>query len=311
MSIAETTPRAHVQWPEMPNLAAPIAAIAIALVGAPHGVVRAGAVAALAFMMIQDLRAARFSFAATGALVALAFAQAGLFLSANGGGSIWLALAAYAVASSAADFAAHRKPRSVILLGVSLALVQMLDPMGGMIAALMLPVCAGLPRSIREAKRTAGLYALLLFIPAMMAVVLAYLNNAIAFDSARFLNASIASHDAQTYLNPAASVRFALVTLVVCAPALWLAIFVRALRRRPGLLVAATALVVTIATMVAAMRGALHEPAAVMAAMASCSTAAIASWRRAAKHTELALAASALAAVVSWLLLNALPVLGG
>lgn len=310
MSIAEAPPRT-VHWPEMPNLAAPIAAIAIALSGSPQPIARMGAVAALAFMMAQDLRAARFSFRATAALAILGFAQAGLFLSARGGGSIWLALGVYAVASSAADFAAHRNPRGVILLGGSLALVQMLDPMGSMIAALMLPVCAGLPRSIREAKRTAGLYALLLFIPAMMAVLLAYLNNAIAFDAPRVLGASVSSHDAQTYLSPAASILFAFVALAICAPALWLAAFVRALRRRPGLLVAATALVVTIASVAAAMRGAMHEPAALQAAIASCSMAAIASWRRASRHTELALAASALAAVVSWLLLNALPIFGG
>jgi hypothetical protein len=311
MTIAETAPREAVQWPETPNLAAPIAAIAMALTGAPSWAARAGAAVALAFMMVQDLRRARFSSVAITAFVTLAFAQAGLFVSLRGGGSIWLALAVYTVASSAADFAAHRNPRSVILLGSSLALAQTLDPMGGIIAALMLPVCAGLPRSAPEARRTAGLYALLLFIHAMMAVLLAYLNHTIAFDPARFLGASIASGEAPTHLSPAASNLFFIAALITCAPALWLSLFVRGLRRRPGFLVAATASVVTIAAIIASLRGSIHDPAAIMAAIASCSIAAIASWRKAHRHTELALAACALAAVVSWLLLNALPFFGG
>jgi hypothetical protein len=275
MSITETAPREAVQWPETPNLAAPIAAIAMALTGAPSWAVRAGAAAALAFMMVQDLRGARFSSVAITAFVTLAFAQAGLFVSLRGGGSIWLALGVYAV------------------------------------AALMLPVCAGIPRSAHEARRTAGLYALLLFIPAMMAVLLAYLNHTIAFDPARFLGASVASGEVPTHLSPAASNLFFIAALATCAPALWLSLFVRGLRRRPGFLVAATASVVTIAAIIASLRGAIHEPAAIMAAIASCSIAAIASWRKAHRHTELALAACALAAIVSWLLLNALPFFGG
>ncbi|HSZ73969.1 MAG TPA: hypothetical protein VK779_04045 [Rhizomicrobium sp.] len=300
MTIAETSTRANTRWPELPSLAAPIAAMALAFLGAPPIAVRAGATTALAFMMLRDLNAARFSPIAIAALTILTFAQAGLFFCVSGNISPWPALAASTVASSASSFAARRNPRNVILLGGSLAVVQMLHAAGGVIAAIMLPVCAGLPRSIREAQRTAGLYALLVFIPAMMAVLLAYLHNTISFEPSTFLDASIAVPTA-SHSNSI----FMITAFALCAPVIWLAISVKSLRRMPGFLVAATAGAMTIAAIAAA-----SDIKSLLAAIAACSVTAIASWRRAAKHMHLALAASALAAIVSWLLIAALPLFG-
>ncbi len=249
MTVTEAATRANTRWPELPSLAAPIAAMALAFLGAPPVAVRMGAIAALALMMLRDLSAARFSPAATAALMMLTFAQAGLFFCASGDASPWSALAASTVASSASSFASRRNPRNVILLGGSLAIVQMLHVAGGVIAAIMLPVCAGLPRSIREAQRTAGLYALLIFIPAMIAVLLAYLHHAIGFEPSGFLDASVAA-PAPSHSN----LIFMIAAVALCAPAIWLAVSVKSLRRIPGFLVGATAGAMTVAAIAAAVR---------------------------------------------------------
>jgi hypothetical protein len=87
----------------------------------------------------------------------------------------WLAIGIAAIAASAIAFARHDDVRSVIRLGASLAAVQFLDPMGGLIVAALVPGLLGLKRKGMRPTQSAGLYALVLFMPVVAALVLAYL----------------------------------------------------------------------------------------------------------------------------------------
>lgn len=100
-------------------------------------------------------------------------------------GGLWLAFGVAAIAASAIGYTKYGDARSIIRLGASLALVQVLDPMGGLIVAALLPAMFGLRR--KQAAQSAGLYALLLFMPAIAALTLAYLAHFRHIDVPRIL----------------------------------------------------------------------------------------------------------------------------
>ena len=280
-----------------------IAALALALAAAlpllPPFYIRACADTLLAALIFHGLRAARLPLAHTLAITALTFAQAGIFLSATGrAGSIWLALAVYCVAQAAAGFVQHRDARRVMVLGAALSLAQVLDPMGALLAMFLLPVCVGLPRP-GEGREKMGLLALLLFAPVITALVLAYARGVLGLDPMVFARADL---DGQ----PIAHVSVALLLFAgfASAPVLWLTMFVANLRHAASLITVYAALAVLLAIAIACLIGSERDLATVMAATAAASAAALCTWRRLARHADLALAASALAAVVSWLLFN-------
>src|SRR6185437_15898731 len=140
----------------------------------PPSVMLAGADTLFVALVFHSVLAARYPLLHSLAIAALSVAQAGIFQSAlDRAGSIWLALAVYCVASAAANFVRYRDARRVMALGAALSLAQLLDPMGALLAVFLLPVCVGLPRA-GEAANKAGLLALLLFMPVVTAIVLAY-----------------------------------------------------------------------------------------------------------------------------------------
>jgi hypothetical protein len=98
---------------------------------------------------------------------------------------LWLALGIAAIAASAIAYTRHGDARNIIRLGASLAFVQIVDPMGGLIVAALLPGLFGLRR--KEAAQSAGLYTLVLFMPAITALALAYLAHVRHIDVPRIL----------------------------------------------------------------------------------------------------------------------------
>jgi hypothetical protein len=256
--------------------------------------IRAMANALFAALVLHGLLAAQIPALYAFAIAVLSFAQAGIFLSAmDRAGSIWLAIAAYCVAFAAAAFVRRRDARRVILLGGALSLAQLLDPMGAVFAVFLLPVCVGLPRA-GEGKDKAGLLALLLFVPVVTAGILAYARGVLGFNPMAFARSGRAVSHTPLLL--------VLLSAFAAAPVLWLTVLVRPLRRPAALIAVFTATVAIVEIALAFLLGAERDVASLLAVMAAVSPVAICAWPRRPGSDSLALAATALAAVVSWLL---------
>lgn len=265
----------------------------------PLSYIRASACALLAALIFHGLITARLPAFHALATTVLSFAQAGLFFSAIGSaGSIWLALAIYCVARAAAGFVQHRDARHVMLLGAALSLAQLLDPMGAILATFLLPVCVGLPRR-GEGRDKLGLFALLLFMPVVTAIVLAYVRGVLSIDPMAFARAEMA-------VQPIAHVPLyvLLIAGAASAPVLWLTMFVSSLRRPSGLITVYAALAALAAIAFVYLLGTERDIVSVMTVAAASSAAALCTWRRLARHAELALAAATLSTIASWLLFN-------
>jgi hypothetical protein len=284
----------------LPLLIAALALVlALALPLLPPLVIRASADTLFAALIFHGLLAARLPHLHVLAIAALVFAQAGVFLSATGrAGSIWLGLAVYCVASAASGFVKHRDTRHVMLLGGALSLAQLLDPMGALLSVFLLPVCVGLPRE-GEMGNKAGLFVLLLFIPVVTAIVLATVRGVLDFDPLHFARAGL---DTRPIAH--ASLILLLVAGFATAPVLWLTVLVADLRRPAGLIAVYAGLAVLAAMALAYLFGAKRDLASAMIAACAASSAALCAWPRLARKGELAIAATALSAVVSWLVIN-------
>jgi len=101
---------------------------------------------------------------------------------------LWLAIGAGMIAASAVSFARREDARGLIRLGASLAAIQLLAPLSGLIVAALLPRFLGLGR--KGAAQSAGLYALILFMPAITALVFLYLAQVQHFDIPYLLTGS-------------------------------------------------------------------------------------------------------------------------
>ena len=93
---------------------------------------------------------------------------------------LWLATGAVLVAASAVSFARRDDARGLIRLGASLAAIQLVAPLSGLIVAAFLPRLLGLDR--KGAAQSAGFYALILFMPVVTACALFYLARVQHFD---------------------------------------------------------------------------------------------------------------------------------
>jgi|GEM_PF-6320717 len=261
----------------------------------PDALLRIFASLLLAALFFQSLFGGGYSAFHAGAITSLSFAQAGLFVSTTGGaGSIWLALASFCIAMTAADFVRHHDARRVMALGAALSFAQGLDPLGGLLALFLLPLCVGLPRS-GETRDKAGLFALLLFMPMVTAIVLAYTRQNLGADLSLHPNTS-----------PSAAMPL---TLLLClcfasAPTLWLTTLVPRLKHPAGLITVYTALALLLAVTLKVLTGTPPDFASLLGAGAAISVAALCSWKPSARNQSLALAAVTLATLVSWLLFN-------
>jgi hypothetical protein len=261
--------------------------------------IRACADALFAALIFHGLLATGLRTGYTLAITALSFVQAGLLFSAAGrAGSIWLAVAIYCVARAASDFVQHRDARRVMALGGALSLAQVLDPMGAVLAIFLLPVCVGLPRA-GEGRDKMGLFALLIFVPVVTAMVLAITRGMFNFDPMHFARSELTTR-AITHVP----LWLLLLGGFASAPVLWLTLLVARLRRAASLVTIYPALAALAATAAAYLLGAERDMASVLTVAAAASAAALCSWPRLPRHADLALAATALSAVMSWLLLN-------
>lgn len=149
-----------------------------------------GAAVLLAGGCLFWLSGAGYSCALAALLTVLILAEAGPLLAATTGQSLWLAVGVLAVAVSAEAFAKQVDVRRIILFGSALAAIQILDPLGGVVAAGLLPTTLVLGRQHGGARQTFGLYLLLMFVPLMMAVLLLYFVCVRHFDPTGFFAGS-------------------------------------------------------------------------------------------------------------------------
>lgn len=250
----------------------------------------------LGALIFRALHRAGFTLPSCAAVSALTLTQAGPVLSlASNGQGLWLSLGVLALAGSAAAFAADRQDaKTIIALGGSLGAIQLLDPAGGIVAAISLPVFAGFHR--RRPAETAGLFVLLLFVPCLCAVLLAYSAWRFHFNPAQWL--AIHSETGMLSLPLRPAPLDWLFFLPVCP--LLLPAFIRRATRQT-LAVGLVAAAMTLAGFVSMQLGAVRGPTSFLAALAPIPALAAATWPLAGARERAAIFAAGAAAILSWL----------
>jgi hypothetical protein len=256
-------------------------------------------------MICRSLGTAAYSLRARLLLTLFLFLNAGLFFSiAAGTGSLWLALGVYLAAECAAEFSREYTARNVILFGASIALLEVVDPLGGMVAGLLLPLCVTFTRPRETLEHKAGLYVLLLFIPVAAAALLAYLDTVLHADVGRTITDGARGAAAAGHV-PHGTTGAVIGAAILMVPALWLTSRRKPLNRM-NMAALATGISVVIAAGAAGMIGAHHSAESLFGAMAAASATAIATWRPSAHRTTIALLAAGTGAFLSWVFLLAL-----
>lgn len=141
--------------------------------------------AAFLFLVVQalrDLRAAGYSLNVSVALVVLFSLQLAAGFSANASRALMLAFAIFIVAKAALEFSAAQNARRVIVLGLSLAAVQIASPAGLMVSAIAAPPLAAAHGPVPSRGKNVGLLLLTLFPPLMSAMIFAYFAREFQFD---------------------------------------------------------------------------------------------------------------------------------
>lgn len=249
--------------------------------------------ALLAIGFFAWLRQGGFGPRSAGLLSGLALAQGGMVVSVmQPGHSLWLAAGMTAVAASAANFVAGQGARRVIAFGGSLVALQVSAPLGGLFVAGMLPAAAAMKPAGGDLRKMIGLFALLLFMPAMTATVIFYLARV---DHIALMNSGIESLRPDTSSGVAVWLASCLGLVVVPMPAQWG--LRRALHSRAPLLVAWGALAAGLLAVFTDMTG---DPVGLMAVAAPLTIAALAAWPRSRVRDRHVLTAGIVCAVLSW-----------
>jgi hypothetical protein len=268
----------------------------------------AGAVPAvlLGALYYRRLRNSHFTKLSSALLTGLVVGQAGMMLAlAAAPYAAWLALAAYAIAACAGQFAQRQTARSIILLGGSLAGVQLVAPVGGFLAAALLPVMGCIFKGSESTARAFGLLMLLVFAPVVLSFLLAILARGAHLDAARLLMTMVPAAFPLPAAVQATPVRGVVCDLALIAPVA--PIFLRTLADAPSR--AAALHFVWIAGVFAAVGIALSSFGAqamaleMVAAPAPIALVALSAWPQSRTRARDAIAAAALGWAVSWPLL--------
>lgn len=239
------------------------------------------------------LRRADYGRAAAVTLSAFALAQAGTVVAIIGRGhSLWLAAGVGAMAMSVSAFSEREDARRIILVGGSLAAVQLCDPVGGLVTVGLLPATLAMRRRQGNPQKAVGLYALLLFLPVMMALLLLHLPGEQRTDAVRLLAGS-----PPLALRAEAGSRFSpvLALVVVLAPLL-----VDLRPRGAGRAALLVAIAIVASAVLDALFGVSREPVSLVAVAAPLSVVTLASWPVFPGREWRALLAAATCAGLSW-----------
>lgn len=243
---------------------------------------------------------AGYSRAVATLLTAAMLAQAGPQIAIATGQSLWLALGVLAVAASAAAFAGRADARHIILFGGSLAVIQLLDPLGGVVAAGLLPATLAIGRGRVDRRQAMGLYVLLMFMPVTIAVLLFYLTKVQHFDSMSLLSGSTHGIPTQVFAAHASllwRLAPALGFTLIVSPGLFGLRLRRDASARTILLVA---LGVAAAATTGALLGAIRAAVPLLAAASPVVAAALAHWPASPARDREAVIIALLCTAVSW-----------
>jgi hypothetical protein len=255
--------------------------------------------ALLGGVFYRRLSASGYSRAAAAGLATLALAQACVALT---GRDAWMAPlfagALYAFGASAIGFAQRQDARSVVLVGGSLAGMQVLYPIGAFMTLMLVPALIGVARRRGDPGRAAGLLALLLFAPFVAALVFAYFSAALHAHAAGLLSAFAPARDTFAGYRPWIAISaWALLGLVPAAG--W--VFADAARAASSLAVFAIAAALAASLVLMALIGRGRDPREFAVLGAPLCVLAIATWPVSRSRTQAALAACAVSALASWL----------
>lgn len=269
----------------------------------------------VATMLAVALIGCGFMFLLTGAgysravamlLTAVVLAQAGPLIAIAIGQSLWLALGVLVVAASAAAFAGRADARHIILFGGSLAVIQLLDPMGVIMAAGLLPATLAIGRGHADRHQMAGLYSLLMFMPLMMAMFLLYLTQIQHFDPAGLFSGLSSHASAHAFaLHAGLLVRLAPAAgfSIIASPAL---LGCGRSRQVPARAIFLVTLGVATAATTGAVLGVIRTAVPLLAASSSVVAVALAHWPASPARNREAVTIALLCTAVSWVAVLAL-----
>jgi len=223
------------------------------------------------------LRRAGCSRPVSALLTAAALLEAGPLFAAARGQSLWLAAGIFAVACSAASLAERADPRRIMLFGGALSAIQFVDPLGGFLAAGLLPATLVIGGGRESRQQQAGLYVILMFLPLMTAGVLLYFALTLHIVPAALLAGQGAAGAVIPPAGLAGRLLPAIVLAVVLVPPFAGGRIWRARLREEAALraVAAVALALIVAVALAACLSAIRAPATLLSAAAPILIAAL------------------------------------
>jgi hypothetical protein len=262
---------------------------------------RLAAFAALALLFFARLQRGGYSIAVSCIIAGLMLAQPALLLSIAGSAQgVWLAIGIYAIAASAQTFSRREDARSIMQLGGSLALLQVLDPLGGLIVAALVPGLFGLNRRDQKMAHSAGLYALVLFMPVIVALALAYLSRVQHIDLPQLM----LGYSRAGSISPATGFSWQLATdfmpLLIAAPVLLRNLQLDRNWTRSTISVLLIACAISLAALIATFLGTSCSPLALAAAAAPLPLIAIADWPRLPSRIRDAIAVAGTTAILAW-----------
>lgn len=209
---------------------------------------------------------------------------------------LWLACGIYAIAASAIAFTEREDARSIIQLGGSLAIVQLLDPMGPLIVAALLPGLFGLNRKGFPVAQSAGLYALVLFMPVVTALALAYLSRTHHLDIPVLVLNSTPALAKEGALHIAGD----FVPLLIAAPVLLRGFLAERKWTPPNVSIALVAFAISLAAIVSGVLGTSRRISVLAAAATPLPLIAISRWPQSHLRARDALAAAAVTTALAW-----------
>ncbi|GEM_PF-2338757 len=253
-------------------------------------------------LFFRMLRSADYPVPMSLAVAFVCIAQAGLWVSPlSAAGGLWFALAMALAASSALAFAERQDDaRAIFALGGSLAAIQLADPSGDIVAALALPMLAGLPRA--RFSRNAGLLLVLLFIPCLTAIGMAWFTTQTHFNFAQWLARNSQISAASGFVESRSRASWVL----FLAPLLPAIVPVAAeFRSRRSWSVLALVLSVVLASFATVLLQISRSPVIFMAALAPAIPASLAVWRPEDRRTLRVLLPPIASTVLSWIVVLA------
>jgi hypothetical protein len=242
--------------------------------------------AAIGALSMRRLLSRGFPASAAGAIVFLALVQMSVsFTGPTAAPASLLCLSVYAVAASAALLARRQDLRSIVLVSGALTGAQIVTPLGGVFTAAVLPALIGLPRSKSALRKSAGLVALLLFLPAVSAILIAYLPQAML----RFAAVPVSRPGSVALAGALSLLPLAAVTLI------------DARRRQSAGATLFVGVALLLALFVSRWLGAVADPREAVAAVASLGVVGCSEWPATVHRSRDALLTAAGGALLGWL----------